>query len=61
VIKDVVPTQNARCRELRTELGEIADEFSQNLHIEMTRGPPPVKIELAEEADPDETVGSVPA
>jgi len=52
VIEDVVRAQHAGLGEFRAELGEIADELGQDLHVEPACDFPPVEIELTEEANP---------
>ena len=60
MIEDVVRTQHARLGEFRPELGEVADELGQDAHVELARDLPPVEVELAEQADADQTVALVP-
>lgn len=49
VVEDVVRTKHALFSEFRTELGEIADEFREDAHVQAAGNLPPIKIELAEE------------
>ena len=48
VVEDIVRPEHAGFGELRPKLGEIADEFGQNTHVEAARDLPPVEIELTE-------------
>jgi hypothetical protein len=61
MVEDIVRAQHAGFGELRTQLGEVADKFGQNMHVEATSDLPPVELELAEQADPNQAVATVPA